>query len=73
MLAAPGAYSEMLGVYFGDGEQHFDFRSLQDHAAPHGTSDLLSKGALRDRSRQHDATVIRLPHVIGYGQCPLYG
>ena len=27
------------------------YRSLQDHAAPHGTSDLLYKGALKDRSR----------------------
>ncbi|HVM10990.1 MAG TPA: Fe-S cluster assembly protein SufD, partial [Actinomycetota bacterium] len=51
IMAAPGAYSEMLGVYFADGDQHFDFRSLQDHAAPHCTSDLLYKGALRDRSR----------------------
>jgi Fe-S cluster assembly protein SufD len=50
-MAAPGGYSEMLGVYFGDGDQHFDFRTLQDHAAPNCTSDLLSKGALRDRSR----------------------
>jgi Fe-S cluster assembly protein SufD len=51
VLAAPGGYSEMLGVYFADGDQHFDFRSLQDHAAPNCTSQLLSKGALRDRSR----------------------
>lgn len=51
VLAGPGAYSEMLGVYFTDGTQHFDHRSLQDHAAPHGTSDLLYKGALKDASR----------------------
>jgi Fe-S cluster assembly protein SufD len=51
VLAAPGARSEMLGVYFTDGEEHYDHRTLQDHAAPHGTSDLLYKGALRDRSR----------------------
>ncbi|MDQ3991085.1 MAG: Fe-S cluster assembly protein SufD [Actinomycetota bacterium] len=51
VLAEPGAHSEMLGVYFGDGDQHYDHRSIQDHVAPHGTSDLLYKGALRDRSR----------------------
>jgi Fe-S cluster assembly protein SufD len=51
VLAAAGASSEMLGVYFTDGDQHFDHRSLQDHAAPHCTSDLLYKGALKDRSR----------------------
>ena len=39
------------GVFFADGEQHFDHRSMQDHVAPNCTSDLLYKGALRDRSR----------------------
>ncbi len=43
--------SEMLGVYFGDGEQHLDFRSIQDHIGSQTSSDLLYKGALRDRSR----------------------
>ena len=51
VLAGPGAHSEMLGVYFTDGNQHFDHRSLQDHAAPNGTSDLLYKGALKEESR----------------------
>jgi Fe-S cluster assembly protein SufD len=51
VLAEPGGYSEQLGVFFADGEQHFDHRSIQDHVAPNCTSDLLYKGALRDRSR----------------------
>jgi Fe-S cluster assembly protein SufD len=51
VLAGSGGFSEMLGVFFGDGTQHFDHRSVQDHAAPHCTSDLLYKGALRDASR----------------------
>ncbi len=51
LLAEPGASSEMLGIYFADGDQHFDHRSEQDHAAVNCTSDLLYKGALRDRSR----------------------
>ena len=51
LLAEPGASSEMLGIYFGDGDQHFDHRSEQDHAAVNCTSDLLYKGALRDHSR----------------------
>jgi Fe-S cluster assembly protein SufD len=50
-LAEPGAFSEMLGVFFADGDQHFDHRTEQDHQAPHCTSDLLYKGALRDESR----------------------
>jgi Fe-S cluster assembly protein SufD len=51
VLAEPGGSSEMLGVYFADGDQHFDHRSLQDHVAPDCYSDLLYKGALRDESR----------------------
>jgi Fe-S cluster assembly protein SufD len=51
ILSGPGGFSEMLGVFFADGEQHFDHRTLQDHVAPNCTSDLLYKGALRDRSR----------------------
>jgi Fe-S cluster assembly protein SufD len=51
VLAGAGGFSEQLGVFFADGEQHFDHRSIQDHVAPNCTSDLLYKGALRDRSR----------------------
>jgi Fe-S cluster assembly protein SufD len=51
VLAEPGGFSEMLGVFFADDDQHFDHRSVQDHVAPNCTSDLLYKGALRDRSR----------------------
>lgn len=40
----------MLGLYFAEKGQHFDFRTLQDHAAGHCTSDLLYKGALKDDS-----------------------
>jgi len=51
VLRGDGGSSEMLGVYFGDGEQHLDFRSIQDHIGSQTSSDLLYKGALRDRSR----------------------
>ncbi len=50
-LAEPGGFSEQLGVFFAEGEQHFDHRSTQEHVAPNCRSDLLYKGALRDRSR----------------------
>lgn len=50
-LAEPGGFSEQLGVFFADGEQHFDHRSTQEHVAPSCRSDLLYKGALRDSSR----------------------
>jgi Fe-S cluster assembly protein SufD len=51
VLAEPGGFSEQLGVFFADGSQHFDHRSIQDHVAPNCTSDLLYKGALLDESR----------------------
>jgi Fe-S cluster assembly protein SufD len=51
ILEGQGGFSEMLGIFFADGTQHFDHRSIQDHVAPNCTSDLLYKGALRDRSR----------------------
>ena len=34
-------FSEQLGVFFADGEQHFDHRSSQDHVGARCTSDLL--------------------------------
>ncbi|NMC12070.1 MAG: SufD family Fe-S cluster assembly protein [Chloroflexi bacterium] len=40
----------MSGFYFSNGVQHFDHDTQQNHLAPHTTSDLLFKGALRDRS-----------------------
>ena len=51
VMSEPGAHSEMLGLYFASGEQHYDHRTLQDHVAPNCTSDLLYKGALKESSR----------------------
>jgi Fe-S cluster assembly protein SufD len=50
VMAGPGAESEMLGLYFADGGQHYNQYTLQHHAADHAHSDLLFKGALRDAS-----------------------
>lgn len=50
-LAGRGAAGEMLAVYFGEGNQMHDFRTLQDHEAPKTMSDLLFKGAVQGRSR----------------------
>lgn len=50
-LQGPGSTSEMLGVLFGNERQFFDHHTLQDHQAPHTSSDLLYKGALTDRAR----------------------
>ena len=59
LLAEDGASSEMLGVYFGDAEQHIDHRSIQDHVGSRTSSDLLYKGAMRDASNAiYTGTVI---------------
>ena len=50
-MTGKGGSGEMLAVYFGEGEQMHDFRTLQDHIAPQTTSDLLFKGAVEDAAR----------------------
>jgi Fe-S cluster assembly protein SufD len=59
-LMGPGANSDMLGLCFGDAEQHFDHNTSQDHIAPHAKSDLLYKGALDGNARAVFRGVIRV-------------
>jgi Fe-S cluster assembly protein SufD len=50
-LIGQGSTGRMSGFYFTDGVQHLDHDTQQNHHAPNTTSDLLFKGALKDRSR----------------------
>lgn len=50
-LIGEGAVGKMSGFYFTGGKQHLDHDTQQNHLAPHTTSDLLFKGALKDSSR----------------------
>ncbi len=50
-LSGEGAQAFVHGFMFGDRRQHFDLHTLQKHLAPHTTSDLLIKSALKDRAR----------------------
>lgn len=59
-LLGPGANSDMLGLYFGDEDQHFDHNTSQDHVAPSARSNLLYKGALDGESRAVFRGVIRV-------------
>ncbi len=59
-LLGPGSDSEMLALWFGDSDQHFDHHTLQHHAAPHAHSDLLFKGALTDRASSVFRGLIRV-------------
>jgi Fe-S cluster assembly protein SufD len=50
-LRGVGATAQMLGVLWGYGKQHTDYHTVQDHAGPHTTSDLLYKAALADEAK----------------------
>jgi Fe-S cluster assembly protein SufD len=50
-LDGEGTEAKFSGCYFGNGTQHFDFHTFQNHNVGHSVSDLLFKGALRDRAR----------------------
>jgi Fe-S cluster assembly protein SufD len=55
----------MYGLYFPHGTQRFEHWTVQDHASPHTTSDLLYKGALADTSQALYYGTIRIrPHAF---------
>jgi Fe-S cluster assembly protein SufD len=51
VLAAPGATARIVALTLADGDQRFEYSTLQEHQAPETVSDLLFKSALRGRSR----------------------
>jgi len=59
-LLGPGCSSEMLALWLGDGDQHFDHHTIQHHAAPSAHSDLLFKGALADKASSVFRGLIRV-------------
>jgi Fe-S cluster assembly protein SufD len=50
-LNGEGSSGELLGLYFPGGRQHIDHHTNQLHKARSATSDLLLKGAHKDRAR----------------------
>lgn len=50
-LAEPGATTRVLGIVFGDGRQHFDHHTFQDHTAPSTASDLDYRTVVAERAR----------------------
>jgi Fe-S cluster assembly protein SufD len=63
-LTGDGARSDLLAVSIANGDQEFDARTLQDHASPHTTSDLLYKNALDGKARSIFGGLIRVePHA----------
>lgn len=59
-VTGPGASTRQVALYFAGGQQMHDFRTIQDHAAPHTNSDLLFKGAVQGRSRSVYTGLIRI-------------
>jgi Fe-S cluster assembly protein SufD len=65
-VSGPGGSTRQIALYFAGGEQMHDFRTIQDHDAPHTTSDLLFKGAVQDSARSVYTGLIRIrPHARG--------
>jgi len=55
-----GATTRQVALYYADGDQMHDFRTLQDHAAPRTNSDLLFKGAVQDHAKSVYTGLIRI-------------
>ena len=49
-LAGRGSSARVTGAYAGNGTQHLDYDTTQEHAADHTTSDLAFRGVLTDRA-----------------------
>lgn len=49
-LAGRGSHAKVTGAYIGDGEQHLDYDTTQEHAAPDTSSDLAFRGVLGDEA-----------------------
>jgi Fe-S cluster assembly protein SufD len=49
-LAGQGSSAKVTGAYAGDGRQHHDFDTTQEHAAAHTNSDLAFRGVLSGRA-----------------------
>jgi Fe-S cluster assembly protein SufD len=60
LLSGAGGSTHLLALYFGDGTQMHDFRTLQDHEGPKSTSDLVFKGAVIDEARSAYSGLIRV-------------
>jgi Fe-S cluster assembly protein SufD len=55
-----GSTTRQVALYFAGGEQMHDFRTIQDHIAPHTHSDLLFKGAVQDTARSVYTGLIKI-------------
>lgn len=59
-ITGQGGSTRQIALYYADGDQMHDFRTMQDHDAPKTTSDLLFKGAVQDRARSVYTGLIKI-------------
>jgi Fe-S cluster assembly protein SufD len=59
-VVGAGGEAQLLALYCGAGTQMHDFRTLQDHAGPKSTSDLVFKGAVTGEARSAYSGLIRV-------------
>jgi Fe-S cluster assembly protein SufD len=59
-VVGQGASTRQVALYYADGTQMHDFRTLQDHVAPRTNSDLLFKGAVQDHAKSVYTGLIRI-------------
>jgi Fe-S cluster assembly protein SufD len=59
-ITGRGANARVTGAYVGQGRQHLDYDTTQEHAAPDTTSDLAFRGILRDRATAVWSGMIRV-------------
>ncbi len=62
VLQGQGASARQIAVFFAEGDQMHDFRTIQTHVGPRTSSDLLFKGAVAGRSRSVYTGLIEIGH-----------
>ena len=64
-LTGKGGSTKQVALYFAGGTQMHDFRTIQDHDAPHTSSDLLFKGAVQDHAASVYTGLIKIRKHAG--------
>lgn len=59
-LVGNGASSEIVGLYFGEGDQTLDYRMVINHEGKNTTSDVFLKGAVEDDAQSVFTGLLRI-------------
>lgn len=59
-LEGDGSSSEVLGIYFGEGDQTLDYRMVVNHKGRRTSSDVFLKGAVEDDSQSVFTGLLRI-------------